>query len=220
MATAERRLRPRFVPVAFVPVAFVAALAIALVIGLVVTSDKATAPSGSTEMTVAAVAVEATSIYQFATLAEMVEASDVIAVGTVIATEPGRLVGDPANGGVISRIITIEVDQSLRGDASIGAGSTIVIEEEATLADGTPLVVNGVPGSEVDDRGIWFLDQLDDAELPVYLVINSQGRFLTPGDDPGGDLIGGDQRDPLVQQLQQQPLADLVTATQAALADG
>jgi len=85
------------------------------------------------------------------------------------------------------------------------------------LPDGTPLIVNGVSPSAVGDHGIWFLDRLDDAELPVFLVINSQGRFLTPAQDPTGDLIGGDQRNALVRSLQDQPLTGLVTATRQAI---
>ena len=215
-----RRRPPRWL----VPLAFAATLAIALVVGLVVTRDEASAPGPATMP--APIEVEAASIYDFTSLAEMVAASDVIVVGTVVATEPGRLVGDPASGGVISRLVTIDVDEVIGGDANggdanggdaNGSEATIVIEEEATLPDGTPLIVNGVSPSAVGDHGIWFLDRIEDAELPVFLVINSQGRFLTPAQDPTGDLIGGDQRNALVRSLQDQPLTGLVTATRQAI---
>ena len=197
-----------------VPVAFVAALAIAIGVGLSIGSDEATAPPASSMPE--PVAVEATSIYQFATLAEMVAASDAIVVGRVVATEPGRLVGDPANGGVISRIVTIAVDEVLAGEPA----TTVIVEEEGTLPDGTPIVVNGVPGSTSGDRGIWFLDRLDDAEVPAFLVINSQGRYLTASADPStGTLEGGDQRDALVQELQGQPLDALVASVRALVED-
>lgn len=210
-----RRRLPRWL----LPVAFVTTLSIALVIGLLVARDEAIAPGSAT--TPEPVAVDADSIYEFTTLREMARASDLIVVGTVTATEPGRLVGDPADGGVISRLVTIEIEEAIGGSTD-GADplGTVVIEEEGTLPDGTPVIVNGVRGSQVGDHGIWYLDRLDDPEMPVILVINSQGRFLTPAGDPTGDLIGGDQSDPLVQQLQQMPLAALVDATRAAKGGG
>lgn len=211
MATVDRRL-----PRGLIPVAFVVTLVASLVIGFVVTGDEAAAPPTGSATTLAPVEIDAVSVYEFTTLAEMAVASDAIVVGTVTATETGRLVGDPADGGVVSRLVTIEVDEALRGEL----GPTIVIEEEGTLPDGTPLIVNGVRGSAVGDHGVWFLDRLDDAELPVFLVINSQGRFLTSPTDPDGDLIGGDQRDPLVQTLQQQSFTDLVDAVRSAMANG
>ena len=155
--------------------------------------------------------VEATSIYQFSSLDEMVAASDAIVVGRVTATERGRLIGDPADGGVISRLVTISVTEVLAGDTA----RTVIVEEEGWLTDGTPITVNGVAPSEAGDEGLWFLDSTDDAELPSYLVINSQGRFLVAG---GEALRGGDQRDALVQQLQRQSLTELISATRASIA--
>ena len=195
-----------------VPLAFVVVLAAALAVGLAVTDDEAAAPESTSP---AAIEVDADSIYDFGTLGEMVAASDAIVVGTVVATEPGRLVGDPAAGGVISRLVTIEVDEALRGEI----GATVVVEEEGTLPDGTPLIVNGVAPSEVGDHGIWFLDRLDDAELAVYLTINSQGRFLSLV-DTDEEVLGGDRDDPLVQQLERRSLAELVADVKVELGAG
>jgi hypothetical protein len=181
---------------------FVAIVAVA--VGFVIATrddDRAPAP----------VDVEATSIYQFSSLDEMVAASDAIVVGRVSATERGRLVGDPANGGVISRLVTVTVDEVLAGTI----GSTIIVEEEGWLTDNTPITVNGVAPSNVGDEGLWFLDLNDDAELPSFLVINSQGRFLFADD---GTVRGGDQRDALVRQLQRQSPTQLVTSTRTSVA--
>ena len=133
----------------------------------------------------------------------MVQASDAVVLATVQSVERGRLVGDPADGGIISRIVTLSVERVLSG----APAPTVLVEEEGWLADGTPIVVNGVEPSAVGDRGVWFLDAIDDAELPVLLVINSQGRFLVEGD---GALRGGDQRDSLVQELQRLTLDELL----------
>jgi hypothetical protein len=154
--------------------------------------------------------IQATSIYQFSSLDEMVAASDAIVVGRVTATERGRLIGDPADGGVISRLVTITVTDVLAGVV----GTTLIVEEEGWLTDGTSITVNGVAPSQAGDEGVWFLDLTDDAELPAFLVINSQGRFLVADD---GTLRGGDQRDVLVQQLQRHSLTQLVTATEASV---
>ncbi len=171
---------------------FVVALTAAFVGGVVFSDDSAVAPATYLPTPLA---VEATSVYQFASLAEMVAASDAIIVGTVTAAEVGRPIGDPATGAIISRLVTIGVESALSGTDA----SAVIIEEEGALADGTPIVVNGVDPTMVGDRGIWFLDRLDDAEVPTWLTINSQGRFLIDG----SALRGGDQRDALVQALQE-----------------
>lgn len=134
------------------------------------------------------------SAYQFVSVGELVSASDAVVRATVVAVERGRLVGGPGAGGVVSRRVTLRIDELLAGDAS----STVLVEEEGWLADGTPIVVNGVVPSRRGDAGIWFLDALADPDLPAYLVVNSQGRFL----QQGASLHGGDQRDPLVRELQ------------------
>jgi hypothetical protein len=157
-------------------------------------------------------AVEATSIYDFATLDELVAASDAIVVGTVVAVDEGRLIGDPAAGAVISRVATVRIEAALAGDAD----DLVIVEEEGWLPDGTPLIVDGVAPTAVGDEGIWFLDDTGDRELPGYLVINSQGRYLIDSSDPAGPLVGGDRDDPLVRDLERLTLAELTAAIGAA----
>ena len=58
---------------------------------------------------------------------------------------------------------------------------------------------------------MWFLDALDaadGADLPAYLVINSQGRLLERDDR----VVGGDQTDPLVLAVQRGSFDDLIRA--------
>ncbi len=55
--------------------------------------------------------VRATSIYDFSSLEEMSAASDLVVEADVVAVERGRLVGEPDEGGVISRIVTLAVDR-------------------------------------------------------------------------------------------------------------
>ena len=165
--------------------------------------------------------VRATSVYDFSSLEEMSEASDLVVEAEVIAVERGRLVGEPDEGGVISRIVTLDVDRVISGvisgDPAAGA-STVIVEEEGWLPDGTPLIVDDVEPSAVGDHGVWFLDALDDADradLPAYLVINSQGRLLERDDR----VVGGDQTDPLVLAIQRGSFDELIRALEDTATD-
>ena len=164
-----------------------------------------------------ALRVQATSVYDFSSLEEMSAASDLVVEAEVIAVERGRLVGEPDEGGVISRIVTLSVSDVITGDPSAGA-STVIVEEEGWLPDGTPLIVDDVEPSAVGDHGVWFLDALDDAggaDLPAYLVINSQGRLLERDDR----VVGGDQTDPLVLAVQRGSFDDLIRALETSASD-
>jgi hypothetical protein len=154
--------------------------------------------------------VQAQSIFAFTTIGEMTAASDLVVVGSVAAVAEGRLIGSPGGTSVRSQFTTITVQRVLAGVAP----AAVVIEEEAALADGTPITVNGVAPSEVGDRAVWFLDQLEGEESPVYLVINSQGRVL----DEGGRAVGGDQRDALVQAIQRLGFDAVIAEVCAAVA--
>ncbi|HWM20822.1 MAG TPA: hypothetical protein VNO51_14105 [Ilumatobacteraceae bacterium] len=200
MATASRILRN---PVA--PLVVIAALVIAVATWA---STRTNAPADTREP----LRVRATSVYDFSSLDEMGAASDLVVEADVVAVERGRLVGEPDEGGVISRIVTLAVADVIRGGAT--TASTLIVEEEGWLPDGTPIIVDDVEPSVVGDHGVWFLDELeapDDADVPVYLVINSQGRML----ERDGGVVGGDQTDPLVRTVQQQAYDELIRALKA-----
>jgi hypothetical protein len=152
--------------------------------------------------------VRATSVYDFSSLEEMGAASDLVVEADVVAVERGRLVGEPDEGGVISRIVTLAVADVIHGEST---ASTVIVEEEGWLSDGTPIIVDDVEPSVVGDHGVWFLDALDaldGADSPAYLVINSQGRILERGDR----VVGGDQTDPLVRAVQERSFDELLRA--------
>ena len=172
-------------------------------------------PNGTDPGVDAPVEIEATSTVHLTTLAELTEASDLVVRGTVEQTSRGRVVGggDPrasdANG-VVSRIVTLRVDEVLEG-AGAQPGDKVLVEEEGWLTDGRPIAVNGAAPTAKGDAGIWFLQSVRDPELTGYVATNGQGRFLVkPGD--ASVLVGGDTKDPLVQQL--------AALTPEALADG
>jgi hypothetical protein len=150
------------------------------------------------------VEVEATSRMRLTTLAELTRASDLVVRGTVEQTSRGRVVGggDPTasdENGIVSRIVTLRVDEVLKGSAPT-AGDEVLVEEEGWLTDGRPIAVNGARPSAPGDTGIWFLQSVRDPELTGYIATNGQGRYLVAADDPTG-LVGGDRKDALVQQL-------------------
>lgn len=200
MATAERHRLAYYVPI------------LAIVVGGFAVSWWMWGPSDDPTNSVAAnaapLAVTAESAYQFASLDEMLQASDAVVVGVVEATSRGRLVGDPSDGGVISRVVTVRVEQSLWSPREPLA-AVLLVEEEGWLPDGTPIEVNGVAASAVGDRGLWFLDQVAADDVTTMVVINSQGRFL----DTAAGTVGGDQGDALVQILQQRPFSQLAELT-------
>jgi hypothetical protein len=192
MATASRALRRPFVAVGAVAAVIVAAD--------LVTDGNSTS---SSEPTV--VRVTATSPYQFDSLLAMADASDLVVTGTVVATERGRLVGEPNGGGIVSRLVTIDVDDVLLPEARSDV-TTILVEEEGWLPTGEVLLVDDLAPSAVGDSGVWFLDALDGTDAPTLVVINSQGRFL----DVGGAVVGGRIGDPLVDAVEAVEYAELV----------
>ncbi len=160
----------------------------------------------------APLAVEAKSSFQFNSVGDMITASDLVVVGRVVVTERGRLVGDPLQGGVVSRLVTVQVDASLWNPAQADS-SVVMVDEEGWLPDGTPIVVNGMQPSVVGDVGVWFLDRIPTDESPTYLVINSQGRFI----ESDGVMRGADQRDALVQELQRLSMGELRAMVESAV---
>jgi hypothetical protein len=143
--------------------------------------------------------------HRFANLDDLVGESDLVVSGRVVATEPGRIFGT-GEAGIRSHVLTVRVDSVLAGsERPAGAGTVVLVEEEAELADGTPVRIDGMRASEIGDDGIWFLAASGDPDFPGYAVINSQGRYLVRGDA----LQGGDADDELVQELEVLDRAEL-----------
>jgi hypothetical protein len=151
------------------------------------------------------VAIEASGP-TFSTLDELVDASDLVVVAEVIDVADGRTLTDPAHpdAGIRTRLVTAEVRTTVVG----AAPPTLVIEEEAALLDGTPIVVNGVTPSAPGDRGIYFLVAGDDPDAPYHALVNEQGRYLVEGpslvpasDDPLSTALASLGPDALVAAI-------------------
>jgi len=176
-----------------------ALLVVVAVIGAVVlTRDPVEAPPAPTTTTAPApdpVAVDSDAP-AFASLDELVAASDLIVRGRVTDTERGRWFGDGSERARIqSRLVTLEVEDVLRGDAP--AGGSLLLQEEGWLEDGSPLVVDGAAPSAKGDEGIWFLVDPGDDTTDALILVNAEGRYLVDG--PRLEGASGD--DPLVAEL-------------------
>ena len=130
-----------------------------------------------------------------ASLQELAGAADLVVRAKVVGVERGRVFGEPGGGAVVSRVVTLEVADVLRGPTP---GQPVLrVEEEGWLEDGTPLIVDGLAPSAVGDDGIWFLTAVGTVDAPVYVVGSAEGRYLV--DDDG--LVGATGDDPLVAEL-------------------
>lgn len=134
----------------------------------------------------------------YATLDELVAASDLVVRARVTSTERGRVFGEPGEETAIeSRLVGLEITDVLRGAEP---PPEILVEEEGWLLDGSPLIVDGLVPSAPGDDAIWFLvDPSDDPdEATPFVTTNAQGRYLVVD----GRLIGPDGDDPLVARIE------------------
>lgn len=196
--TSARRRSTWLVPVALVLLA-------AVITAVVLATDRSDRAGDATgdDPEVAAASPDAVAVTSdaptYATLDELVGASDVVLRGTVAGVERGRWFGSgaPGESRIQSRLITVEVDEVLAGGAP--TGEAILVEEEGWLADGAPIVVDGAPSVAVGDDAIWFLVEGGDPELAAYVVVNGQGRYVV---DDDGRLTGATGTDPLVTSIE------------------
>lgn len=153
-------------------------------------SSTSTSVGPETEPPVAEVSSDAPRL---ASLAELVAAADLVVRGEVEATERGRTFGAPGGASLVSRLATLRVDEVLAGTPP--QAGTVLVEEEGWLDDGSVLVVDGAAPTEPGDRGFWFLVEVDDPDMPVYRVVNAEGRYVLEDDTT---LVGAAGDDPLI----------------------
>lgn len=186
------------------------AVVIAGIVGAVVLtrsgSDGEGTPPSSTTTTEPAPVEVSSDAPVYGTLAELAGAADAVVRGHVTGTEPGRSFGGGADGTSIrSRLVSLQVDEVLRGDG-VAAGETLLVEEEGWTDDGAPLIVDGAVPTQDGDEGIWFLVDTGDATTGSWITVNAQGRYLVDAD---GRLHGAEGDDPLVSELSAETLDEL-----------
>jgi hypothetical protein len=173
-------------------------LAVALVSGGSGSDDPASDRSTATASTEPAPVDIASDSPTYATLDELLAASDLVVRARVTSTERGRVFGEPGQENAIeSRLVGLEVTETLKGAEP---PPEILVEEEGWLLDGAPLIVDGLVPSATGDDAIWFLvDPSDDPQEPTpFVTTNAQGRYLVVDDT----LIGADGPDPLIARLE------------------
>jgi hypothetical protein len=181
---------------------------VAIIAG-VVTLTGSGSDGGSTATPTTAVATDAVEVTSdapaYASLQELVDASDLIVRGRITAAERGRWFGEPGEGRIESRLLTLDVEDVLRGSPK-GEVSSLLVEEEGWTEDGRPLVIDGAVPSQKGDEGIWFLTDTGDETTGSWIVVNAQGRYLVGSD---GRLEGAKGADPLVEDLTSGSLDEL-----------
>jgi hypothetical protein len=105
--------------------------------------------------------------------AALADASDLVIDGHVVAIEPGRAITDPTDptAGVRTQLASVEVEAPVKGDP----GDVVVVEQEATLLDGTPITVNGEAPLVVGDTGRFYLVRGDGDEFPYTALTTVEG---------------------------------------------
>jgi hypothetical protein len=128
------------------------------------------------------------------TLGDLVAASDLVVVAAVADITDGRQISAPADpdAAILTRMLVLDVSEVLVGSSS----DDVIVEEPAALADGTPVVVDGVDSLDVGDEAMWFLVGGDAETMPYFAVVNRQGRYAVAGESlqPASD-------DPLSRRL-------------------
>lgn len=126
------------------------------------------------------VAVSSDSSIAFASVGDLVAASDAVVLAEVIDIADGRTLTDPMSpdAGVRTSLAALQVVEVLAGVAP----DRLVLEEAAMLLDGTPVVVDGASVVEAGDRGVFFLVAGRSEAAPHWAVVGPPGRYLVRGD--------------------------------------
>jgi hypothetical protein len=126
-------------------------------------------------------------------LEELVDASDLVVFARARSVSAGRSFGSPRPTqtssalGIVSAIVQLEVGAVLAG---MTPGATVSVEEEATAADGRPLIVDGLRPTRPGDQGLFFLRR-PDPSLPYFVTVSTTGRFLRRSPATGDDRLLG-----------------------------
>jgi hypothetical protein len=108
-------------------------------------------------------------VYQ--SLGGLVAASDLIVVAEATSEGPGRAISSPSDpdAAFTTHLVQLQVIEALRGQPD----GTLTMEEVTSLADGTPVEVDGQPVTRPGQRVLLFLVTGD----PYVAIVNGQGRY-------------------------------------------
>lgn len=194
----------------------ISTLGIALLVALV-----ACGPSNMPEgVPVDTVVMEASELYQFRTISEMVTASDLVVVGTVSDIVPFKLEeasGDQPGLQLVS--IALDIDEVLKGQPREPV--TFGWNGWDVAADGTigpRRVISGVDIPMPGERYVLFLFELSDEErtssdYPLYGLTSFDGILRVEGED----LVTTVEGDRLAHELAAMSLEELSNQIGAGL---
>ena len=147
------------------------------------------------------------------TIDELAGASDRVVHVVVVDVDPGRAITAPGrpDAGVVTQLVQLEVVDGI-GDST----ADIVVEQEASLLDGTPVIVNGLRPLTVGDEGIAFLVTGGDADFPYAALVNEQA-WLPVIDDVVVPSVGVDV---VESRWIGRSVADVLTAVESTVGRG
>ncbi len=111
----------------------------------------------------------------FDTLPELLDNTTIAVSGTVDRVEVGQTYTDPnkPDAGFISQFANVRVDATLYGPSS----SDVIVEQEATLLDGTPITIDGTSPLVEGERVVLFLVQGTTSQNRHFGIVGTQGRY-------------------------------------------
>lgn len=115
----------------------------------------------------------------FDSLEPLLAQTDLIVVGTVLGVESGRVFTDPSqtDSGIKSQLVEIDVDDVVYQVAGRSNFETLIVEQEASLLDNTPLHVDGIAPLRLDDRVLIFLTAGESQQAPHFSLVGPQGLY-------------------------------------------
>ena len=136
-------------------------------------------------------------IHDFGSLEEMIARAEIIIEATVVAVEPGRVVGPPDDPLQFQQV-TLQVEDVIFGNL---AATTILLEAEE-YGGGQ----NVYPLPEVGDHGIYFIHlKRERTSQPYYGLLNSEGMFIADGDR----IVASNPEDAWAREIEAMSLEDL-----------
>lgn len=150
----------------------VAVAALAAVVGFGAFGDGATPPDAVPDPGPEPVEITS-SAPTFPDSPAMAAAADLVVVATVGTVSDGRTITDPTDPevGIRTQLATLVVDEVLQGEPT----SPLVLEQEVSLLDGTPVVVDGRAPVEPGDTGTWYLVAGEGDAVPYHALVGPQG---------------------------------------------
>jgi hypothetical protein len=115
----------------------------------------------------------------FTALPELVQAADLVVVARATSVAGGRTVaaGTNTQSAIRTQLVTLEVGDVLHGSTE----QNLTLEQEFSLANGTPITVNNVAPMKVNDEALLFLVRSPDESVPYVAAVNSQSRYVVSG---------------------------------------